>query len=1434
MSLIAWYPLNGNFKDNCGGPTFNTNYVYGDVNKNGRIDTGDLDELFNVLSETNKDTTAIKLGDVDGDGKTSGKDSNLLTQYINGENITVNNRINQSSDIVRIQPVWVDGKTGKAFSEISPSMATNIIMNDKLKGLNRVCISCWVMVRNVAQNFGSIINFKLTQTGEPYYNDTQNKVKILRLETCKDSDDTLYLDWFANDSFTTDSGTGKIFINYNEWNHIILIMEESTISVYLNGTKATQIAIPESTYGKWYFTGEISLGNKQTEISNFFDGAICNVKIYNHVLSKKEILEDYKQPILHYTFENPYVTETTNISHNIVVHDNNIGEVTLGSDSTGKYMNKTNMTFWSGIGIKGLLVKPGRYYTWSIELMPIKDIEYVIDGNIICNNSGHGGNDIQHFDIIRGYSHMNHKLDGSDTLPKGKLEAYKWTRIYFTIKVKQDCTNPYINHTFVPYIPSGDSSVKVYYRNSQLEERMYDSPYASNGKRNLSTIKDNSGMGNNGTQVYQRIEIPIESITPTSAQNLTDTISNGTHTIKGFNGTTNQCIYFGKIKYSSLYHYVGAIVCYEFDLKVTDMTTVSGQTPKLYLQGPTALNDGTGTWYDNPIPNDDLYKRINNGKNGTYHICLQKKITLAAGVTDVASYGFGVRFDYIKSGTITISNLHAYYDDLDTSKLTIADKSVIGSHSLYLNGKNYINCGVVTPSMMDEFTASIWLYRDDWTIKPMLPLYSSFFGARDNGGFAIGPDRNIVNLHFEAYYKSIGYLHPNDIDMTKLSAGWHLITGVANKNRIALYLDGELYSENVHNKNAQISMLFNNNDSTIARMPIYVGAELDGWGVSPVLRTVKDYYMDDIRLYATALDDKDIKALYNIRTRIDNKSNLHCNQLIETKSKNMMKPLDKVDLNTIYGFNGTGTVTYLDGIIKYLATSAVPGSTNPTNNNSGMFVGNVNYGGSLLDNVKYRCEFYVRVSKQATYLLGEERLGSVRKVLESGKWYHIKQEAKATNSSRNLIVYNESKNLAKGDTIEVRDIKIYRLYNTDNYTQEITKKGQFKTFELDETPIDKLTSYKTINKYNATWLQIFHHDTNNNTVWFSDEAEALNCDSQYKFSILDQLEGFRGSDGKFEFLLEYPQDLPNQYNRWKQTDNPATTLEANNSTYGTPVNGYEAIHVDWTSKGWGGLLKSKNVNNATRTFIDGSTNHASWYYSIGCYNNHATDWKDKMPGPDGSTGMKEVNLYVRLDEKYMGATIVDKYGAEWLEIFYHDNNNCKVFFDNQTEALHTNSQYKFSILDQLEKFRGNDGKFEFLLEYPTDIPGKYNRWKQTDNPVKVLANNTYANGYEVIHVDWSDNNWGGLLRATSSSVTLLKGSIVNTSTWYFAIGAIKAWDSSVNLNGVPGPLTNSSDYSNPNGIVHDIHLYVRIDNLEDNDNFKIYNRNTKTNEIIEI
>lgn len=1154
MSLIAWYPLNGDLKDNCGGPN-----------------------IENGLKITETGTEII-------------------------------------------EPTWGDGKLGKCYELNSNSIYTNNseIFIPKLVNKKVISISCWLKQKSNSGLFADWLSF-----GVKHFNQDFEGYRF-RLEA---SDTTLTKPKFFGNGILTNAGgittpCANVSIPLGTWIHIVYTFDREKGTAYLNGKLTGYTPYSWSGYEDVVFTGGFILGGGNAGKSpdtNVLNGGISNVKIYDHVLSQEEILQDYKQPMLHYSFENPYAEETTNIPHSITKNAQHT-HITLGSDNVGNYFTKsTGAEWWEGIELNNVPVVGGRYYTWSIDVNPSQDIQLIFDHNATFPTSN-GSND---FGITRVAG------DNADIVPKNT-----WTRLYQSIYVYPGAGKGVVWSTLcTPSSMTLDSELKVYYRNSLFEEKNHPTPYTSSN-REAGLIRDNSGMGNDGTQVYQREKIPIESITPTSAQNLTDTISNGTHTIKGFNGTTNQCIYFGKIKYNPSYHYVGATVCYEFDLKVTDMTTVSGQTPKIYLQGTTNLNDGTSTWYENPICNDDLYKRINNGKNGTYHICLQKKITVAAGVTNVISYGFGVRFDYIKSGTITISNLHAYYGSLDTSTLSITDNSAIGSHSLYLNGKNYINCGVVTPSMMDEFTASIWLYRDDWTIKPMLPLYSSFFGVRDNGGFAIGPNRNIIYLNFEAYYNSIGYLYPNVIDMTKLSTGWHLITGVADKNRIALYLDGELYSENVHNKNAQINMLYGNN-TAIARMPIYVGAELENWATTPSFRTMKDYYIDDIRLYATALSDKDIKALYNVKTRIDNKSNLYCNQLVETKSENLASDLSEI---TECGqFRCTCSTNY-DTSNKILTFTLTSNSTEPY---AGPYILNKYYGGSLVTNKTYRYSIYVKFSRSGRWKVGEERIINSSsspfkngQEYEAGKWYKIENEGVATAAQVNFIFYYSSGLLEAGDKIQVRDFQMHRLYDNENYNPRPNIKGQYKTFELNETFNEDVenSGATIVDKYGAEWLEVFYHNNKSGTILFANETEALHTNSQYKFSILDQLENFRGTDNKFEFLLEYPDDFPNEYNRWKQTDNPVTVSEV---IGGDPYKaaGYESVHIDWDSNRtdssicntFSGLLRSSR--SSTYTLIDGSIGHGNWHTAIGAM----SSWNGGVPSPMIQSALGRIKLYVRID-----------------------------------------------------------------------------------------------------------------------------------------------------------------------------------------------------------
>lgn len=162
--------------------------------------------------------------------------------------------------------------------------------------------------------------------------------------------------------------------------------------------------------------------------------------------------------------------------------------------------------------------------------------------------------------------------------------------------------------------------------------------------------------------------------------------------------------------------------------------------------------------------------------------------------------------------------------------------------------------------------------------------------------------------------------------------------------------------------------------------------------------------------------------------------------------------------------------------------------------------------------------------------------------------------------------------------------------------------------------------------------------------------------------------------------------------------------------------------------------------------------------------------------------------------------------SAWARVFYHKNHAGTVLFTSVNEVLNTNTENKFSCLYLLDQLKGSDGKYEFMLTFPAQHAGKYNRWKQTNNPCKEYVATTsdgagVAAGYTAVHIDWTSNYWGGLTRQNSSETTLgntyLSGS-VGHSNWFYAIGAASKHD-----GGIPGP----------SGGTQETELWVRIDTL---------------------
>ena len=189
----------------------------------------------------------------------------------------------------------------------------------------------------------------------------------------------------------------------------------------------------------------------------------------------------------------------------------------------------------------------------------------------------------------------------------------------------------------------------------------------------------------------------------------------------------------------------------------------------------------------------------------------------------------------------------------------------------------------------------------------------------------------------------------------------------------------------------------------------------------------------------------------------------------------------------------------------------------------------------------------------------------------------------------------------------------------------------------------------------------------------------------------------------------------------------------------------------------------------------------------------------------------------------------------WALIFEHNNQSGTVLFSSEDEILNSQIANKYSRLNLLDNdsFKAiSDGKYEFMLCYP-DESTDYNRWRQTNNPCNEYKGTDdgtlFADGYEAVSIAWDSNYWGGLTRryplATEIGATYLSGS-VGSVNWFYAIGCALNWHS-----GIPA----CDDLMGVNiGMPSRVQLWVRIDNTNATDGFKIYDKCIIAKDFIEI
>lgn len=245
----------------------------------------------------------------------------------------------------------------------------------------------------------------------------------------------------------------------------------------------------------------------------------------------------------------------------------------------------------------------------------------------------------------------------------------------------------------------------------------------------------------------------------------------------------------------------------------------------------------------------------------------------------------------------------------------------------------------------------------------------------------------------------------------------------------------------------------------------------------------------------------------------------------------------------------------------------------------------------------------------------------------------------STSSSATSATYSNGQSVNNLTTTHGGVVTLYAVWRMDALPSVSLSVNDIKPTSVTVTPTASgtLSYVKNLSVYYAdmpikvlsdgsVWTRVYYHDSQAGTVLWTSASEAKNTQTANKYSRMDLLGNnyFKGSDGKLELMLTYPTDFPNNYNRWKQTNNPCAIYTGTGE--GTKVPGYEAIKVDWTGDSWGGLERNSSDANAINyTYVDGSVGFGNWWYAIA----PANYYEGGMPGPS-KVVYRQCELWARI------------------------------------------------------------------------------------------------------------------------------------------------------------------------------------------------------------
>ena len=634
------------------------------------------------------------------------------------------------------------------------------------------------------------------------------------------------------------------------WHHYCVVIKKNEyVKSYLDGVLNTTYT---TNLGGGYLRGDFWIGE-----TNNIEGAMNDVRIYDHALSPKEVEEIAKGLVLHYKLDR---------STNLAPTTYNYSGWTIGSGWTinGNVasFSRTGATAnnWVRL-IPPLQINPNNYpngITVSMDLLtPDKSA---------INSKRLGALQIYKSNGTRiGWAEPEWNLTN--------VVDNKWSRISYTfpqsnLKQISDGTSSAsdVSYTMFSFqlVQNGNISIK----NIQIEDGNKANPYKPADEK-ISKYDQSIYTEPDGTQ-WLRIahhNNPAGGLFSSS-----DVWANG--------------VYKDANRWFDIYGVLSQVSRYEFMVKqktTSDATetkyrwiqSVNPLTASYAQVAPGAVTRITTSGYTDGgygglyILNSNTHMCIANASNGNWYgafgcytaysggIPGYPNTTITSGYMDlyvnVTGLDFATEYDcsgYCNNGA-RIGNLTAA---AGSPRYSVSTQFASGSHIR-------VNKRPAEITAKDAITVSLWINPSSW---------SNPISCTEGGGWNF--ENGSSGIRFPIYISGVGYKYlDSTITTSSLLNNWHMLTGTMDANNVKLYLDGVEKTTVVTGSTNGIGY---------ANNYIFIGAEAAGNTGTPANSNYVGK-ISDVRIYATALTAAQVKELYNTSMSVDSSGNIYARELSE-------------------------------------------------------------------------------------------------------------------------------------------------------------------------------------------------------------------------------------------------------------------------------------------------------------------------------------------------------------------------------------------------------------------------------------------------------------------------------------------------------------------------------------------------------------------------